>query len=79
MGEHDDRTQWGQPRVVDPKERRCLGPNCNAMFLSNGPGHRLCLACAPRIANMSTTEFDDVGEGGLPDEPLCGTGGNPHR
>ena len=69
----------GRPRVVELKERRCLGKNCGIMFMSTGVGHRFCPACAPRIANISTTEFDDVGEGGLPDEPLCGTGGNPHK
>ena len=27
------------------KQRACLGPGCGRMFLSTGPGHRLCDRC----------------------------------
>lgn len=64
----------GQPRVVDLKERRCLGPHCNVMFLSSGPGHRLCPACANRVKGMTLSGLEGTEASDLPDEPLVGGG-----
>ena len=69
----------GEP-ARDFKERRCLGPRCNVMFSSTGAGNRLCLACTSRVGNITLSGFEGAGESSeLPDEPLCGTGGNPHK
>lgn len=70
----------GQARVVDLKERRCLGPRCNVMFMSSGPGNRLCPTCTSRISNITLSGLEGAEESsGLPDEPLYGTTGNPHK
>ncbi len=34
------------------KQRRCLG-GCGKMFLSDGPGHRICLPCSQRRPSSS--------------------------
>lgn len=37
-----------KPAAEKRKERRCL--KCGEGFLSDGPGHRICPACRPRVA-----------------------------
>ena len=64
----------GDGRVIDLKEKRCLGKNCNAMFMSEGAGHRLCPVCARRANDSTSNIFEDVASGELPDEPLLGGG-----
>ena len=90
--EHDDgdpanctpgNLRWakkgGEP-VRDLKERRCLGPRCNVTFLSHGPGNRLCPVCTNRVGKVTLSGLEGTEESSeLPDEPLCGTGGNPHK
>lgn len=32
-----------------PARRTCLGVNCGKVFMSNGPGHRICPPCARKV------------------------------
>ena len=44
--------QWVGKVPTDPsqkKERLCLG-GCGSMFLSNGPGHRICPVCSTKTS-----------------------------
>lgn len=44
-------------RPVAPKiKRSCLG--CQKLFLSGGPGNRICPACARRRQDLSRRELD---------------------
>ena len=70
----------GQARAVDLRERRCLGPNCNVMFSSNGPGNRLCPVCSTRMDRAGDGGLDSPGSDEIPDEPMFDeVVGNPHR
>ena len=77
-----DNLLWerkGQPRAETLIMRRCLGRNCDADFMSWGIGNRLCPSCTDRMGREGDGGLDSSGLGELPDEPLCGAGGNPHR
>ena len=77
-----DNLLWerkGRPRVVDLKKRKCLGNNCGVDFVSQGWGNRLCPNCLTRMDREGDGGLDSSGLGELPDEPLCGAGGNPHK
>lgn len=64
----------GSPPVGALRERVCLGSNCGAKFMSEGPHNRLCAECAKR-ANASTSNiFEESESGELPDEMLAGGG-----
>lgn len=65
----------GESRVIDLKKRRCLGANCDVMFMSEGAGNRLCPACADRISKITLSGLEGTEESSdLPDEPLLGGG-----
>ncbi len=69
----------GESRVVDLVKRKCLGRGCGAMFMSEGPGNRLCPACSKRANESTSNIFEETESGELPDDPLCGVAGNPHK
>ena len=89
--EHDDgdpanctpgNLRWvkkGSEPVRKLKERRCLGPNCNVMFSSNGPGNRLCPVCSTRMDRAGDGGLDSPGSDEIPDEAVFDVVGNPHR
>jgi hypothetical protein len=53
----------GSPQTVLQQQstRRCLGPDCGEMFLSRGPGHRICASCKQRNAESYSPYTPDPG------------------
>jgi len=43
----------GRDGLLPTTVRRCLGPGKEHSFRSTGPAHRICAACAQRMAGLS--------------------------
>lgn len=48
-----ERSAERQYRKAKEKERKCIVPECNRLFMSSGPGHRMCGTCRIEKTDMS--------------------------
>lgn len=51
----------GRPAQYDPKPRKCLG-KCGKVFLSQGPGHRICAACRKAVGLLSRRQEQPIAD-----------------